>query len=277
MADAFRLHGPDFWSTSDGKALIDDTWKIVSKYNGRFVHSHEGLSLPYFFNPPKQPRFIGVNSDQFPFTVHLKSFCASSLGKGKVTVIMTLRNQAEFLASLYAQQANTIMGSGQQNFSDSVNSLLSDRSTKGSGFLEYDKLFDSLCDAVGSENVHFLFLEELNTDEYWIALRRVTGYDRGNFSIRDISTERENVRSLAGGTWKLRQAAEDGRKEILSRPSSHSSTSCLCKELLEDKQGSCCTICLTSELIEKIQERFSASNQRLSKLLGRSLPSQMWS
>lgn len=73
MGDMFRRHSPSDWANANGRATLDTLWGMVAAYDGHFVYSHEGLSLPWFFPPEKLPHFSGLQPSEFPVALHIKS------------------------------------------------------------------------------------------------------------------------------------------------------------------------------------------------------------
>jgi len=278
IADGFRNHHPSYWDTNQGKQIAFGLAEMIGNEGGKLIHSHEGLSMPYFFRPLKQPGYLGIEPHQFPVAEHLKSFLSIADRIDRTQVIVTLRNQADWIGSLYSQQSHLIKNPSQAHFECSVRSVLSDPSTKGWGFVNYHALVTALADVVGKGSVHVFFLEEINTPEYWDRLSKITGLPVDTSSMTAPSAGRENVRGVGEGHWGLRP---DERYKTywsfkkINQLSPYIGQSY--KKIVDLFKGkSRGSIEMTEVLSRDIKSRVRESNKTLEKWLGRPLPKEFW-
>lgn len=273
MGNMFRNHFPSDWANENGRATLDALWSMVAAHGGHFVYSHEGLSYPWYFQPPKQPHFLGVQPSEFPVASHIKSLVQETPYPCAVEVIVTVRSQAEWLASLYAQHSHLMKKPSQNDFEERTRAILADPSTKGSGFIDYDALLASLSEVVGPDAVHILFLEEMNTPAYWEKLGQITGLPVDTASMSNPETGLENVRSVAQAQWRLRPDERFKKTKIYQKSRGVRLVKRVIdagySRLISTDRG---TIEMTRTLEQAIKSRFSDSNKRLSQRLGRSLP-----
>lgn len=277
MADAFRKCSPEFWKSDSGYFLAKQLADLVDSNMGCFVYSHEGLCLPYFYRPLKEPLFSGCSNEQFPVVSHLDALINTYPRLMPIKIILTLRNQAEWLPSLYSQQSNLIRSPSQNDFEARTSEILKDTSTKGSGFMDYSALVSALGRVVGLEFVHVFFLEEINTTAYWERLAQVTGLPVEATALIAPESSRENVRSTGGSEWGLR-GDERYKKNNLYKKINH------CKlfgkivrqgiQFCSRKNGG--SICLSDQLSREIKDQFKESNLKLQEQLGRPLPDSFW-
>ena len=122
--------------------------------------------------------------------------------KGQVRVLLTLRNQADWLASLYAELSHGIAGAGQHDFETQVASILE----KSDPAIDWWGYIQDLQSVVGNDNVKVLLFEDMGKAFFWRELAYFMG-------IQDVAAEkmlagaspRENVRgSGLPGTWAVR-------------------------------------------------------------------------
>ncbi|MFM9816312.1 UNVERIFIED_CONTAM: sulfotransferase domain-containing protein [Spiribacter pallidus] len=90
--------------------------------------------------------------------------------EGAVRALIVFRNQAERLASGYAQGSNSRVNPGQKDFEAAVVHQL-----EKPGSLDYAALLHELDAALGIDNVCPLLLEETNTEGFWQTLKDFAG------------------------------------------------------------------------------------------------------
>jgi hypothetical protein len=193
---------------------------------------------------------------------------------GVVSVIVTLRNQFDWLGSRYAQSSKTILSASQSDFDRQVR-----RVVEGSdAYLDFAALVDGLDGAIGRERVTVLLLEEIHRPEYWAHLGLALGYD-----LRQPSgaPDRANRRSTSDG-WELRPFARRfllpalfGKQPTPLRPSEWTAEALqhpfeFVRVLLKQREQ---RITADPSLRELVQDRYRESNARLAERLGRELRS----
>ena len=151
--------------------------------------------------PPALPRRTGkppVADFISELTCSLSSLC-------RVHVVLVLRNQPDFLASLYAQLSPGRTGRGQEDFENRVIALLDD----GDPFLDWHLLATELLEAVGGSRKNLLvaFLEE-GMPQIQRRIRRFLD-PNGCMVLRESSVSRNRRRS-SSGRWHLGPAGTEG-------------------------------------------------------------------
>ncbi|WP_155996123.1 hypothetical protein [Thioalkalivibrio sp. ALJ7] len=273
VAGMFRKHAPEDWRTKWGEETARMLWATVDRYEIPFVYSHEGLSIPFFYRPVKQPMFLGVESRQFPVAAHLARLIEHKPSHISVDVVVTVRNQVEWLASLYAQQSHLMKAPSQEDFEARTRNILREPATRGSGFIEYNALYQALSGVIGKSHVHMLFLEEIGTNTFWSYLGKVSELPVDYSSLIDPEKNRENVRSVADSRWALRRDERLKKTQFYKKASRYQ----LGKRVLNSVQSRLFSrdrgvIEMTADLESAIRSRFHESNRRLAQLLKRELP-----
>ena len=115
---------------------------------------------------------------------------------GAVKVLVTLRNQFDWLGSHYAQVSNRIIGASQADFERQVRRII----RSGDTYLDFAARVGALRDAVGADDVTVLLLEDIRTPDYWSELSTLVG-ERLPKAGRE--SKRSNQRSSVEG-WELR-------------------------------------------------------------------------
>jgi len=85
--------------------------------------------------------------------------------RGQVKVLLVLRNQAERLASSYAQTSSRRPEAGQQGFEDFVLGRLASRRHRR--LLDYSSWIDSIHQVIGKSNSRVLLLEDSGRLSFW--------------------------------------------------------------------------------------------------------------
>jgi len=193
-------------------------------------------------------------------------------GFGAVRTLVTLRNQSDWLASLYAQVSDRIIRACQEDFDARVARLVEGRDA----YLDYAALIEDLDYLVGREASHVLLLEDMGTDAYWQQLARALGAaPRGAGEVQAAA----NVRRQ-DGAWMLRAFDSRGTKDVLfgRQPSPALQRTWTLRGLGHPAhllgtamrpRGT--SINVTDELRRRVRDGFASSNLRLGQRLGRDL------
>ncbi|MGM0704245.1 MAG: sulfotransferase domain-containing protein [Pseudomonadota bacterium] len=122
--------------------------------------------------------------------------------ESKVKIVVTLRNQVEWLASGYSQRSGSRFNASQSDFEKQINSLIE----AGDPFLDWDKMLEELEVAVGSENVTALLFEDMGNISFWEYFGRSMEVSSiPACSLADLSiSSRKNVRKVSEKTWPIR-------------------------------------------------------------------------
>jgi len=193
---------------------------------------------------------------------------------GDVRILLTLRNQYDWLCSHYAQLSNRIIGASQSDFERQVRRIL----TSGDAYLDFASLIDAFGTAVGPERVSVLLLEDIATHDYWEALSSLVGTE---LPKEGSVQQRANQRSTAEG-WELRpydrrkyplRVTLVGQEPTPDHPSMWTLRALThplhAAHVLSRRRGT--TIRPNDELRAEIRAHFGESNARLGAYLGRDL------
>lgn len=201
---------------------------------------------------------------------------------GRIRILLTLRNQADWLASHYSQLSARIRNASQQDFEERIERL----TTNGDPFLDWSSWVDDLASSVGPDNLQTLLLEEMEEQHFWTRLSEFL--NSKDLPIERLATGRtkRNVRQHSEpGQWKLRKlrvkkaltqnwpiekmppgskvalAALRRTEGFLARPILQATT-----DRKRDRR-----IRMDENLQELILERMRPANERLAERLGKDL------
>lgn len=184
-------------------------------------------------------------------------------------ILVTIRNQATWLASYYAQLSNRIEAS-QDDFEQRIHEFLGSSHPCGAPLLEYDKLLKHFADTYGSRNVLMLPMEMMSDDTYWARLHEFLG--TRSATTRPPKKSAVNRRRIAGRQWSLRPPRLD-LPPVLRR---NRSVDRLLRRgaraiwhIAPNRRDK--HITLTPEMQRMISRHYRASNERLQHELGRDL------
>lgn len=120
---------------------------------------------------------------------------------GEVKVVVTVRNQPEWIASLYAQRSYRIQRASQKDFEREVDEVLKHRGD----FLDWNSLVRGLQCVLADGMLKVLFFEEINQSFFWDELSEFA--ELKSVQLVPDSSVRENVNSIGGMRWKIKQRA----------------------------------------------------------------------
>lgn len=226
-----------------------------------------------------------------PIIPFLSSINREAIKDGTVKVIIVFRNQADILASNYAQNSDVTYESSQINFEYSATNLIGG---KQKAYLNWGEWAQELIGEFGKENVCILLLEEINTVDFWEKLIRFI--DTEKLSAKDLHeksfSSKKNKRRIGDKVWKLTpfSISEKARIDTLKiftflwkpnkmparREKAMKKSIEMRKKYLElrgFKNGKLVdtSVTLSSDLRERIQDNFEKSNRVLSEILGKDL------
>jgi len=120
---------------------------------------------------------------------------------GEVKVLLILRNQADWLASLYAELSHGIAGAGQRDFEAQVTSIIN----KNDPAIDWWGFIQDLRSVVGDDNVKVLLFEDIGEPFFWSEFAEFMGL-QGEAAEQMLAGDspRENVRGAGmPGTWAV--------------------------------------------------------------------------
>lgn len=202
---------PRWWESPAGqdlRARIETTLDETVASYGSAIVSCELLTSPPAFDPATarlgRPRTGLIH----PVPAHLAALTARLRQRSRVEVILTLRNQSDLMAALYAENSRFLARPSQADFERRVLRLLRrERDLRPAvPFLDLDRLVGGLCEVFGAPFVTILLFERLHERETLGRLATALGMEPERFVSAWEDGGRRNVRTVAPGTWSLRPA-----------------------------------------------------------------------
>lgn len=221
-------------------------------------------------------------SERLPIAQFLCDVLVGEWGEGDIKVLLTLRNQPDWLGSQYAQSSNLIRNASTADFERQVRRLLD----AGDAYIDWSQWVAQLRDAVGEDAVTVLLQEDMDQLDYWQRLLRAVKMDESKAArFRPEALHRGNVRGDAAvGCWRLKKfntvktlmrdvpaiefpaASSAWKHAVRGTRNIHQP---LVRRLLDRRrQGE---ILLRPELRREILEALGAGNAELGRMLGRDL------
>ncbi|MBC2837438.1 hypothetical protein [Paragemmobacter straminiformis] len=164
---------------------------------------------------------------------------------GSLRVVLSLRNQPEWLGSFYAQSASRIRGAGQRNFETQIAALIAGRDAS----IDFMEMVRSLEAVLGRDGLRILLQEDMGAPDF--ADRAVEAFDLQDCALGMRLMSSRNVKSSGEGLWKIK-----GRKgrwpDLFGRTGSPE-------------------IRLTDALRDRIRSHCAAGNAALAGYMGRDL------
>lgn len=118
---------------------------------------------------------------------------------GSLKVIIVLRTQAQRIGSMFAQGSHKIRNANQSKFEQFVQAKIETDVS-----FDYYTLVDGLHRVLSPENVLVLFLEEMNSLDFWRRLSCFSGCPLTNSDHLPVSEASSNRRSVTNSVWAVR-------------------------------------------------------------------------
>lgn len=121
---------------------------------------------------------------------------------GDIRVLLTLRNQSDWLASHYSQLSSRIPNASQHDFEERIKTLMHTEDP----FLNWFAWLEDLEQVLGTDNVQALIMEDMCTSSFWTCLVKFLNID-DVFPEYYASSQmqRKNVRrDITSGIWEIR-------------------------------------------------------------------------
>lgn len=186
-----------FIRSRNRKNISDRLKKMLCE--GDVLVSHENYTVPV--NLMWDAQFNNrVGVDDFVKKIsYFKSFAESDF-----KIIVTLRRQDFWLASRYSESAKNMQSPSTLDFERHIKEILYDDALRYS-WLCYDKLVESLYDAIGEESVLVLFQEELALNpELWRFYLNDFLFESYPQSAFGSSGNKVNALGSGENTWSLK-------------------------------------------------------------------------
>lgn len=217
------------WSSRAWRAEVEEWCRVACTFSSAplFV-SLEGL-FRWFDPQTRQPwPFLGDGRGapssrvgQHPIVHFLDQFQAAAQDL-ELRTVLTLRNQSDFLGSLYAQLSYRMRSPSQQDFERKVQHLISRRDP----FLNWNQTVSDIARTIGPQNLKVVLFEDgLNT-----VAQEITNFVSPTWQVsNDLQNLRHNTRSNSLDGWKLTT-----RRNILVRSLPRGPVRALRTALLQD-------------------------------------------
>ena len=264
MVQLFRRKSPSVWRTPKGQAVAAEI-AALAKDDGPVLYTHESLCHGKIFL--QNERRLQVRDPVHLLAAHLSAFARYAWGeRGPVRCLFFIRNQPDWLASMYAQFNDKVPGSGQADFEARIEALLADTPGNGGQVIAYDHWVVTLAQALGEESVLPLLYERLQVPDTWTRLAAFTERQELAYSVAaQAPGKKAKVRRLASDTWQL-------KRSFAGQGAIHSGLKLLRQAGLPVKvpkpQLSEQPLVLTPELRARIQTAYAGSNRRFEQITG---------
>jgi hypothetical protein len=249
---AFARQSPDWWQTKDSFRLrrrLSVAARRVSATSRekKVTFSWEGAIAGDLFvaDDIGNPEGSDLRSPQVS---HLAALLGSVFPKmSRARILLTVRRQPEWLASLYAQRSRRIQGASQADFEDQVRKLL--HLSRLPVPIDYERTITELEEVFPNCSITVLPLELIGTQDYRDALACWLEADP---PPPEVFGAKLNQRSWQDQTWNLRESDSRLRKSHAFRVAGN-----------ESEMSSCQSIVLSESVIREVIEAVSGSNRDL--------------
>jgi hypothetical protein len=251
---------PKFWDDY-GERLLR---MVLGETGGSKLFSFEGITDPNLFTEPDLNR---PRKDPVLLAEHIKQLRELVLANGfeNFKVVMMVRNQKEWLGSMYAQTSDRNKSASQLDFENQIKWLL--KESDGYYFygiwLDYDWVTSLLETVCGKGNIILLPQEQLLNNQKECLERISEFFGEVSCNLRSVEeSSKENVRSIGSREWQLRDLkgiVEEKPKSKLARIFGRKTAQPQVREK---------SIQLTEKLDSLIEARFEGSNKRLDERMG---------
>lgn len=225
-----------------------------------------------------------------PIIPFLKKFREKIWSYGDVKIIIIIRNQADRIASLYAENSTVDPKASQKGFEKKCRSMT--KSRRSIEKMDYFKCIDELYQAFGRDKVCVLLMEDINKIEFWLKLKNFA--DLPEFNPHDmLKGAKANAKRAGANKWKIQDYDYEKRARITVNkyfdffwpeyitPEIRIRVKKFFKTMLktfyakkrDEKIQNEKTIYLSDNVKESIMKSYQEPNKKLSKLLDRDLKS----
>jgi hypothetical protein len=202
-------------------------------------------------------------------------------GRAQLRVILTVRNQPEFLASLYAQGSDMLPEPSQSDFESRVRALVASRDD----FLNWGERAGALVDMLGSENVLIpIFEDGIDTLTQQMAAfigvqpaapprigrHNALGAGEASWTLRRRTIAHRILR-LPHALWPVNIAPAQRRHLKVALGLNRLEMQLKRMVQAGEQKDSGRTITITPELRRAVREAWAESNSRLAGIVGRDL------
>ena len=265
--------GPRQWSNlSQAKLWAVHTQRKYPKDLERLILSDEMLTNKNKFS-------------LFPIIAFLEKFSKEIWDSGDVKVIIVLRNNAEVMASGYAQGSAGNPDASQLDFERKMKYELSNGYDR-----DYSEWVSKLYTTLGKECVCVLLMEEIGTDKFWYKLKSFC--DLPEFEPATMLESNKNSKRISNNSWNILPfSAEAKANQVVNnlfgfawpyfvfknrRENAMRASKAKLSQFYKNKYPNAndnreVSFELSDNLRKNIQSHFSESTKKLSKLLGKDM------
>jgi hypothetical protein len=118
---------------------------------------------------------------------------------GKVKILLILRNQPEWLASLYVQRSKLFRGASQKDFERQIDKLIE----RGDDYIDWSRWLVELYQNFGQENVCVLLLEDMHKQLFWNRFSEFMEIDMDESEKQSIKDMYLNKRRGSENVWNI--------------------------------------------------------------------------
>lgn len=181
--------------------------EMLTMWKTKFTH---GSCRPILTSPKNFNR--GKRIRPWPVASYIQNYLVPAWNRGQVKVLLTLRAQQTWLASVYAQNSHRILGASQHDFEHQIEQMI-DREDP---YIKWMGLLEDLSTAIGPDNLHVVLLEDLKyqPNEYW---GQIAGFLQENIPFETHPEKAIPARikkSDEEDTWPLRSVGPILKREF---------------------------------------------------------------
>lgn len=222
-----------------------------------------------------------------PIIPFLRKFKEKIWTYGDIKIILVIRNQADRIASLYAEDSSANPKASQKGFEKYCRRMTNSRKTKN---MDYSKCVEELYEAFGKDKVCIMLMEDISKIEFWEKLKKFA--DLPEFNPKDmLRGPKANKKKLGRSTWKIQDYDFEKRARttvntyfsllwpafiapkirIKAKKISWYTLKIFYTKKRKEEVKNENSIYLSKDVKDSIKSCFKESNQKLSKLLNRDL------
>jgi len=190
------------------RRLLGDLGTRLSEKSDRIIISHENLLASSYFGPNKGA-YRTMDGSPFSPVDHLPHILDNlAPERDELHLILTVRRQPEWLASMYAQYSDREPLAGQRDFVKQARNILNKFERDPSSPLNFHRLTEDLWETLSPTSLTMLPLERFLDNHYREVLVEVTGISARQ--IHEVSANnKRNQRSESSDNWTLRRFRPD--------------------------------------------------------------------
>jgi hypothetical protein len=192
VRETMLLHDSSIWDKPLGRNLASSVKSLFEEELRQDVVliSFENLIALDFFSAFETE----TPTDPLDQILHIRKFVdLIAPNRDSLSVILTLRRQPEFLASLYSQYTNRIPFAGTRDFERQVGGILS---RPGPSFLDYDWLLSALEDCLEPDFFRIFPLENFGGENLIDALKEAMHLELSSDESPTLDLPKHNVRRI---------------------------------------------------------------------------------